>query len=90
MHLQECSKCSDRTFGVYTSDSVIVLGLYIMHGTGRIVLLSWVLCIVRGTGLKQWFGGSLATARYRRWRLPPDRWWPLAVTRGNHGDSRRE
>ena len=27
--------------------------------------------------------GSLATACCRRWRLPPDRWWPLAVTGGN-------
>ena len=32
--------------------------------------------------------GSLATARCRRWRLPPDRWWPLAVTGGNHGVGR--
>ena len=27
--------------------------------------------------------GSLATARCRRWRLPPDRWWPLEVAGGN-------
>ena len=27
--------------------------------------------------------GSLATACCRRWRFPPDRWGPLAVTGGN-------
>ena len=37
----------------------------------RIVLLSW--------------GYILYSACCRRWRLPPDRWWPLAVTGGNHG-----
>ena len=29
--------------------------------------------------------GSLAMARCRRGRLPPDRWWPLAVAGGNYG-----
>ena len=48
--------CSERTFSVHTSDSIIVLGLYIMRGTGRIVLLSWGLYIMRGTGLEQWSG----------------------------------
>ena len=43
---------SDRTF-VYTSDGVIVWGLCIACGTGRIVLLSWGLIIMRGTGLDQ-------------------------------------
>ena len=27
--------------------------------------------------------GNLATARGWRWRLPRDKWWPLAVTGGN-------
>ena len=31
-------------------------GLCIMRGTGRIVLLSWGLYIMRGTGLEQWSG----------------------------------
>ena len=31
--------------------------------------------------------GSLETTRCRRWRLPPDRWCPLAVT-GGGGESR--
>ena len=39
---------------MYSSDSIIVLALYIMRGTGRIVLLSWGLFIMRGTGLEQW------------------------------------
>ena len=31
-------------------------GLCIMRGTGRIVLLSWGLYIMRGTGIEQWSG----------------------------------
>ena len=41
---------------MYTSDSVIVWGSCIVRGTGRIVLLSWGLFIMRGMGLEQWSG----------------------------------
>ena len=50
----------------------------------RIVLLSWGLYIMRGTGHEQSrVRGSLATSRCRRWRLPPDRWWPFSVRQGS-------
>ena len=72
--------CSDRTL-IYTSDGVIARGLCIVRGTGRIVLLSGVclLCVGRVL-ISEW--GNLATARGWRWRLPRDKWWPLAVTGG--------
>ena len=38
---------------MYASDGVIVWGLCIVCGTGRIVLLSLGLFIMRGTGLGQ-------------------------------------
>ena len=47
-------QCSDRTFSVYTSDSIIVVGfIYYLRDGSRTVVR-----------------GSLAMARCRRWRLP--------------------
>ena len=37
------------------------------------------LCILLETDSRQVVRGRLATARCRRRRLPPYRWWPLAV-----------
>ena len=52
---------------VYTSD--IVIGTEIIDcARGRWQTMVW---------------GRLATARCRRRRLPPDGWWPLAVTGGS-------
>ena len=71
--------CSDRTF--VSSDSVVVLGFIYCErdGSDSVIVLGFMY-VGRVVGSVR---GSLATACYWRWRFPPDRWGPLAVTGGN-------
>ena len=50
------------------------------NGSDSVVVWGCLLCVARVLS-SEW--GNLETARGWRWRLPRDKWWPLAVTAGN-------